>query len=208
MIAACATDRYVGSLGSDLVWANRGYGLVLPLSELAPRWIVVDPQDPSAVPPALRPLVAEDAIDLDGDGKTSFSESTRRLVPALRLVSRTSTATLDVIVSLSPVRGGPTLELVATSELIRRGFDARSVERASEAGRLELRAKTADRSARVIAIDQPELVAEEGRVRRQVITFVLEAHELDEPSVADQDLASRALILSAEAAPLSEGESW
>ncbi|MBI2374291.1 MAG: hypothetical protein HYV07_09845 [Deltaproteobacteria bacterium] len=209
-LAGCATDRYVGSLSSDMVWANRGYGLVLPLAELAPRWIAIDPSALDKAAPSDRPIIKDDAIDLDGDGAATFSERTRRLDPALRLLSRTATsATLEVLVELSPVENGPSIEAAATSELVRRGYPASSVEREPGAAEsIVARARRAEREARALTVEQPRIVAEEGRVRRQLITIVVEAKSLDASLVADQELARRALIMSAEAAPLMEREAW
>ena len=75
---------------------NRGYGVVLPFSAISARWWIFDPEHPDKGPAALAPERKEDRIDIDGDGMLRLDELTARYEPALRLLSRTSTAPVRI----------------------------------------------------------------------------------------------------------------
>ncbi|MBK8013370.1 MAG: hypothetical protein IPK13_18700 [Deltaproteobacteria bacterium] len=122
--SACGSQRYIGSIGRDRTYSNRGYGLALRLAPggLEERWLAIDPMAPSEVPEPLRPTRLHGRIDLDGNGELRFDEAVDHFSPTLRLLSRTSTAArmdLDVLVvarryakaSLEAIAAGQTRKL-------------------------------------------------------------------------------------------------
>ena len=219
-LTACASDRYVGSIGETHTYSNRGYGFTVDLAKagVLDRWRVIDPRDPWAEPPATRPVVMDSPLDLDGDGDQRNFETFRHLLPMLRLVSKTSTgAQVDLNVE---IRGGKTKRLRPLDELIR--DEARFISRAEigvteperfqvppgfEGRAIEIPQSTTNIGAafRIALIDQPDFAGEVGP-RRQLVSVVLTAPEITEPLRADHLRIVQAIILSRRAAPLEDRE--
>ncbi|MCK6549676.1 hypothetical protein L6R52_27820 [Myxococcota bacterium] len=222
-LSACASDRYVGSLGRDLTYSNRGYGVALALGRggLTDRWTVIDPADVDAAPEALRPFVRDEPIDLDGDGFVDLGETTRFHTPMLRLWSKTSTgAQLDVDVTIYgqnntqvPLEGLLILELqklggasqgtlVSTSSItVASGNDVRI-------GELETNTAGTARALRIALVDQPIFQTEHETFRRQVVRVVLSAPALADALRRDHDLLLRGLFLARRGAEPDPRQKW
>src|SRR5687767_421469 len=98
-VAGCTSPRYIGSIGRDGTYSNRGYGLAIRLDAggLGERWDPIDPTNTDRVPNRMRPKQATGPIDVDGDGLLQLTERTKHMEPTLRLLSRTSSvARIDV----------------------------------------------------------------------------------------------------------------
>lgn len=224
-LQACASDRYVGSIGRDLTYSNRGYGVALALDRggLTERWNVVDPADVDAAPEALRPFVRDEPIDLDGDGFVDLGETTRFHTPMLRLWSKTSTGaelSIDVTIfgqnnTLVPLEGLLLLELqkagasakaegtlVSTSSVaIASGNDVRIGEIETTVGGLP-------RVRRIALVDQPIFQTEHETFRRQVVRVELVAPALTDALRRDHELLLRGLFLARRGAEPDPRQKW
>jgi hypothetical protein len=229
----CATDRYVGVIGRDGTYANRGYGLLVPLypEKLQARWSVVDPSDHLDVPPRLRPRRLDEALDVDGDGRLAVTERARYQRPTLRLYSKTSsTAVLDVDVRIlggknatHPLEdhfqalvdglAGTATSTLATSTATRAEGAVRTVKVAPGRTGLLTEVRGPDPRGpgrldyRVALIDQ-SLIAEEGRSRRQLIRVELRAARLDDALRADFDRLLARMIAAEQADEPSRRETF
>jgi hypothetical protein len=223
LLAGCTSPRYVGSIGRDGTYSNRGYGLAIRLdvNGLGERWDAIDPTEREKVPKSVRPKRKTDPIDVDGDGLLSLTERQEHMVPTLRLLSRTSsTARIDIDVLIlgganktAPIDALVALELkqrVGTStagvgeaitKMIRRtvapDFDARVAEISSSKGYY-----------RIALIDHGDFLAEEGIKRRQMIKVLLSAKRRSDPMVEDHDKLLDAVILNRRGSSTSVREQW
>lgn len=216
----CATGRYVGSIGRQQTYVNRGFGVVIPLAStgLLERWRIVDPRGEQELPAADLALELRQApLDLDADGFLAATETQRYVVPALRLYDaaddrvrmelsvqivsqRHSDAPLDAIVSadirdLSPAASAE--DVPVSSRRVHGGFSAHI---------LEVRTGTAD--VRRAVIDHAGFVGEEGIVRRQIVRVTLSASRIDERLRADHDALLDTLVLNRRSAFTSVKEAW
>src|SRR5688572_7728107 len=92
VVPACVNDRYVGSVGRDGAYVNRGYGfsVLLQKDALNERWEIAGADDPGFDSP----------IDVDGDGLIEIDETRRIRRPLLRLWSKTSSASMSIDVAI------------------------------------------------------------------------------------------------------------
>lgn len=222
-LAACASERYVGSLGGTMTYANLGYGFSLTLkqNELDQRWRAIDPQNPELEPPETRPLIMDAPIDLDGDGDPRMGETVRHLRPVLRLMSLTSTGAkidIDVFIQGRPNATRPIDEILRlqVAEL------TRSASISAEVSRRIVRPKQVTRiveipgeherlgrpEMRLALIDQPNFNAENGAVRRQVVRVLLEAPEITPELRADHERILDALTLHWHGGPTTPKDVW
>ncbi len=218
--------RYVGSVGRDRTYSNRGYGLSLRLNHggLEDRWHVLDPSTPSHLPDALRRQKKLVALDLNGNGVLEPAELTRSYRPMLQLVSRSSTTT-RVIVDVEILGGSDrhaSLDRLLQDELERlpavspEAKDQAYLKRTSrrlapdfEARLLELRPERRDSTYRRIAlIDQGHFMAEDNTPRRQVVKVVLEGKSLEPRFQKDHELFLRGLVLNRRGSSMSMRERW
>lgn len=219
----CATPRYLGTLSGGTTYVNRGYGLVLPLTGLTARWWIFDPEHPDQGPSGLAPKRKDDRIDLDADGMLLLDELTSRYEPALRLLSRTSTAArIDIAAEIlsEPAASRVTLRGLLHSEIRTRAADAEAARKAIEGeealslafGRPAL-VTTIERirdggAERLALIDQPGFVAEEGVVRRQLIRVRLVGPSLRPDWVEDHRRLVESLLAAPKAGAETRRERW
>lgn len=220
----CASPRYVGSIGRDDVYSNRGFGLLVNLKAggVMSRWDALDPSNLKEVPPGLRPARVREPLDLDGDGLLQVTEATVVYRPTLRLVARTSSVAridLDVqilgsnnaTVPLDALIGLDIKELAAGDEAaIAKAFGSiKRVELAGEvAGRVvEVQTKS-EGLVRLLVADVPNFVSEEGQRRRHIVRLQLSAKTLSDEMRADFDHVVSGLMVAPRGAPLSKDEKW
>jgi hypothetical protein len=217
------SDRYVGSIGPGGLYSNRGYGFALRLhdSGLDQRWLVIDPANPDAAPPNRRPVVHDEPLDLDGDGKLAIGETVHFLTPVLRLLSKTSTGaeiTLDVDIVHPKNKKAPIEDFVIPEirKLTRTASIAGQIQQAMIGGIWDARIAESEPPPpgtqgtvyRIALIDQPELVAEEGIKRRQIVRVVLRAPQMTDALRKDLELFLGGLILNRFAGEQSDQERW
>ena len=215
----CVSDRYIGSIGPTGSYSNRGYGVSLPLSHesLAARWKAVDPRVVAGGPSSLELTVVEDPVDINGDGILHIDETTRRVEPMLRLVSRTSTGTwIDVTVRIlgGPLATRPLPELMADAFHSvagrlgkRQEWESRKLGPDFEALVAEVSPPSRD-VTRVAVIDHADFIAEDEVERRQLIRVVLYSPPLTAELRADYNRVLDAVVLNARGAPLTILEQW
>lgn len=216
-LIGCATPRYIGSIGRDRVYSNRGYGIALRLdaAPLLHHYRAVDPHKLEAVPAALRPQRIDGPLDLNGDGVLAITERAPHLEPALRLISKTTPdTTLDLSVELvGGERRERSLERLL-EEALAGTAPAAVIERAM--AQLQTRRHPGGFPTRVITlpharwavIEQAGFVAEERIPRRQLVWLRLTSPHLDDDRIADHEAALNALILSRRGGTPSSEETW
>ncbi len=220
----CASPRYVGSIGRDDVYSNRGFGLLVNLKAggVMSRWDALDPSNLEEVPPRLRPKRVREPLDLDGDGLLQVTEATVTYRPTLRLVSRTSSVAkmdLDVQILGSNNASVPLDALVGLD--IKRLAGANEVAVAESFGaitRVSLAGEVAGRvveiqteggqQVRLLVADVSDFVGEEGQTRRHIIRLELSAKALNDEMRADFDHVVSGLMVAPRGAPLSKDEKW
>ena len=223
-LVSCATSRYVGSVGRDGTYANRGFGFALRIKhrDLDQRWKLLDPAQLPLTPRPGLPIPTREPLDLDGDGMLSVGESTLHFRPALRLVSRTSTgarADLRVEILSGPAKDAGLDRLLSRAlriwtkmpTRIRQRAFQRAQERNLIGGR-KVRVATATSAAwlhHLAVIDQGPVRVEERILRRQLVTVHVYAPRPADPTVTtDFDHILGALILNRQAAAESVLERW
>ena len=214
---ACVSSRYVGSVGRDRSFVNRGFGFMVRLAHdsLSERFDAVVAENRKRYPAAIRPREVEAPLDLDGDGFLDVTETTRHFLPALRLISRTSTAVrIDVDVQiLSKKNASAPLDQIAMADLMK---SMTSTTSTTTADALEARLVGTGFSAvvyevegkRVALIDQPKFVAEEGIERRQLVRVTLVAPKIDDAWRREHESVLSALILNQRGSIESTKEEW
>jgi hypothetical protein len=226
-LAGCASPRYVGSIGRDQVYANRGFGVLARLTQgdLLSRWAPADPDDLDAIPPALRPQRVREQLDVNGDGQLDVTETVVFYRPSLRLLSRTSSvAHMDLEVQLlgrnnakvplDAVMGLDLKRLAGTSTGARDAAFAH-IERRTLTGEVEARVAEirsveagARRWARLLVADVPEFRTEEGQTRRHIVRLTLWDTDLSDQDRADFDRVVQGLVLAPQGGPPGTGERW
>ncbi len=228
LCAGCVSPRYIGSIGRDRTYSNRGYGLAVRLTEggLIERWAPVEPDRIHRAPTQARPETLSDPIDLDGDGRLDITERTQRQKPVLRLLHRTEpNAWLDLDVK---ILGGPeretSLEAVVASQIrpmvgtsssaLSQALDGvRSVKVEDQQGGA-FEAKVAQfaskdgRFVRLAVIDQKRFRAEEGIFRRQIVKVTLRSRAKNEALNADHALFMKSVLLTRAGGRATTKENW
>lgn len=222
-LSACASPRYVGSIGRNDVYSNRGFGVLVDLSKggVLARWRAIDPDNATDVPARVRPKRVRAPLDLDGDGLLEVSEATVFYEPTLRLVSKTSSvAKMDLEVQIlgknnlsAPLVGilGAALNRYTETSSAARKQAFSSIQMVEIAGTPEARVaevKTPPRAARLMIADVPDFVAEEKQTRRHVVRFTLTAPEIDDQMRADFDALVSGMVLAPKGAAESNRERW
>ena len=220
-VGACATSRYVGSVGRDGTYANRGYGFALRLHGLSQRWTLLDPAKLPLTPTPGLPVPSRGPLDFDADGMLSVGESALHFDPVVRLESRTSTgARVDLRVEIlsGPAKDATLDRLLSRALKVwtrtpaasrQRAFlNATPVKLAGRPGRVTT-ATTARWRHHLAVIDQGQVISEERIRRRQLVTVHVYA-PIPAPDHLRQDFDAvlRALILSRNTAPESVRERW
>ncbi|MEL7372390.1 MAG: hypothetical protein AAFN74_25930 [Myxococcota bacterium] len=219
----CGTQRYVGSIGRDGTYANRGYGfaIIVGRANLARRWVLLDP----AKLPLRRtdglPIPTRDPIDIDGDGFYSVGEATLHFDPTVRLLSQTSTgavADIRVEVLSGPARDASLEALLQRALNIWTGVPARIRQQAlrraitrkvKDRPAMVTTATSADRLHHVAVIDQGQVRAEENIRRRQLVTIHVYAPQPADARLRDDFGALLdALVLNRKTAPETAREKW
>lgn len=218
LLAGCTSPRYVGSIGRDRTFVNRGYGFLLRLDHagLSERFDAITAENLTAFPPRVRSKLAESPVDLDGDGFLDPTETTRHLEPALRLVSRTSTAvTIDITVQIIPKRVTESLD-----SMLQREQELRVPQGFTPRGGVELAIRTSTVTpgfvaktyegpdAIVTVIDQADFRAEEGLTRRQFVRVTTNAPRITDAWREEHDHVLRALILNRRGSFETTQEQW
>lgn len=217
-LAGCTTARYAGSVGRDRSFVNRGYGFLVRLSHarIGERFDAIVPENRERFPAAIRPKAFESPLDLDADGFLDVTETTRHFQPALRLLSRTSTAVfidVDVQILSKKNNSAPLIEIALG--------DAKRMTQAA-GGTFSGSAATTKRTVapnfdavvfelprhRVAVIDQSGFEGEEGITRRQIVRVTLHAPRIDESLRAAHDDVLDALILNRRGSVESTKEEW
>lgn len=213
---SCSSSRYIGSIGRDQSYANRGYGLLLPLTphDLLSRWMPLDPNDLPDVPRALLPKARNEPLDLDGDGEKRITEKMPHYDPVLRLLSRTSTSVaMDLQVEIIPkAQKDDSLEALIRERLYgypesQRAQALASMQTRRHLGGFEMRVLTFP-SARVAYVDQRDFVAEERIPRRQLVAVRLIAPKLTEALKLEHERLIQELILSRQGGEHLRQEVW
>lgn len=225
--AACASPRYIGSIGRNNSYSNRGFGVTVDLNAggVLSRWQALDPSDLKDVPPAVRPQRVREPLDLDGDGMLQVTEATVFYRPALRLVSRTSSVAtleldveilgsnnarvpLDAIVGLDLKRlAGSSTQAVALgfSSITRRTLPPNVAARVAE---VRTQGEGGPMQVRLLVADVPNFVGEERLKRRHIVRLTLKAPTIDDAMRADFDHVVSGLLVAPTGAPLSKDEQW
>jgi hypothetical protein len=222
LAVGCTTPRYIGSIGRDGTYSNRGYGMAILLASggLAERWQPIDPSETDAAPKGARPTVVTAPLDIDGDGLLEVTERQLHAHPTLRLLSRTSTAArIDVEVGiLGGKNAAAPLEallfdamrkVAKTSSAAAAGSVAGAVARTvspdfdARVGEIET-----DRFYRIAVIDHGGFLAEEGIRRRQLVTVVLAAPSNAAAFTEDHDRVIGAMILNRRGSSTTIREQW
>lgn len=216
-LAACASPRYLGSIGRDGVYSNRGYGVAFntQANKRLRDYRAADPAQLEAVPKAVRPVLLDSELDLNADGVLAITERTPHLEPALRLLSRTTPDTsIDLSVELL---GGERRALPAEARLTEALAKVAPPKVVQEAlAGMQTRRHPGGFKAWVVTlpfsrwalIDQADFVAEERIPRRQLVWLRLNSPHMDEDRVADHEAALSALILSHRGGRPSSEETW
>ncbi len=224
-LGACATNRYIGSVGRDGTYANRGYGFALRLSDsdLLTRWQVLNPTELPLSGSDGLPVPRRDRIDLNGDGLLTLGEETVRFDPVLRLKARTSTdgATADLRVEIMSGHARSVgldrlltraLKLWTRASAVTRHRAYLGAESAELRGGHPMRVATATTARwqhHLAVIDQGVITAEANAKRRQVVTVHMYAPGPPRPQIQkDFGTLLRALLLNSAAAPESVKERW
>lgn len=203
-LAACHSGRYVGSISPSGRFANRGFGIALPLEQLGLerdwRVLTASDRDQSARAPQLR----ETQVDLNGDGALAVAERIRFSDPLLRFISRTSTAVhIDIRVEMVPAwkRRTPLRALLDDgNEKVSAPHKGERHERITATGlRLLTHVATGERPAnralRTIYVDHPAMPTRGRGVRRQLIRVELYAPKLSTALAQAQDAIAENLWL-------------
>lgn len=225
---ACTTPRYVGSLVRDETYVNRGYGVVLRLSDsgVLGRWQAFDPADLEVGPAGPRPKFSEGPLDLDADGKLDVLERTGHVDPPLRLVAtQDPSASIDLDIQ---ILGGADAKLPLDALIFRdlkrwiptssAGIDLAIKGRinvelvGSFKGRAtELTIKDADgrpQAVRVAWVEQDGFLGEEGVERRQLVRLLLRSPAITEEQRADFGKLLQHLLLSRRGSSTTNRETW
>jgi hypothetical protein len=223
LLVGCTSPRYVGSIGRDGTYSNRGYGIAIRLSAngLAERWDPIDPTATDRVPKNLRPKEKNGPLDVDGDGFLRLTERTQHLTPALRLLSRTSSVAridVDVLILGGNNKTAPIDALMALELKHRAGTSTASVggaitsmKRRKVAPDFDARVaeiRTPTGFERIALIDHGDFRAEEGLTRRQVVKVVLSARRKNEMLVADHERLLDGVILNRRGSSETVREQW
>jgi hypothetical protein len=223
LLVGCTSPRYVGSIGRDGTYSNRGYGIAIRLngSGLGDRWDPIDPTSTERVPKGLRPKEENGPLDVDGDGYLRVTERTQRLVPTLRILSRTSSVAridVDVLILGGGNKTAPIDALMALELKERAGTSSVSVDGAI--ANMKRRKVTPDFDTRVAElatpkgftrialIDQEDFLAEEGLTRRQVVKVVLWAGRRNEGLIEDHERLLDGVILNRRGSTETVREQW
>jgi hypothetical protein len=212
-LAACVSDRYVGSIGPDGVYSNRGYGFALRTNpdELATRWRVVDPPHPE------HQQIHDEPLDLNGDGELRFDENTHYLTPTLRFYSKTSTGAsitfdVEILGGKSKTFALDDLVIPEVRHLTKTASIAGQIEKRSVStydARLAETPKGANGWAyRIVIIDHADFISEQERKRRQLYRIELAASEITDQMRADLDLLLSSLYLNHHAGEETTQEKW
>ena len=224
LLVGCTSPRYVGSIGRDGTYSNRGYGLAIRLSAngLGERWDPIDPSDPDRVPKSLRPKMRNGPIDVDGDGFLQFTERQQHLDPALRLLSRTSSVAridVDVLILGGVNKTAPIDALMALELKDRAGTSTTAVSGAIPKIRRRKVAPNFDARVaeiltpkgfqRIALIDHEEFRGEEGITRRQLVKVVLSGVKTKVEGLAqDHERLLDGLILNTRGSTETVREQW
>lgn len=195
--AGCASDRYIGSIGRDGAYVNRGYGFTLLLNTLEDRW---------SVPAQVNGF--DSPIDVDGDGKISIDENRRIRRPTLRLESKTSSASvaIDVLIFGKNNKDVP-LEDLAHLELAKLTATSSIALETLTIGTFPARIAQLP-NLRYAMIDVQDFSAEENQTRRQVFTVVMRAQEMSDALKKDFEVLLSALVLNRRAGAETAQEKW
>jgi hypothetical protein len=215
----CVSDRYVGSIGPDSVYSNRGYGFALRTNAdtFADRWRVIDPRNTKDVPIAKRPVIHDEPIDVNGDAELRIGETTHFFVPTLRFLSKTSTGaeiTVDVEILGGKARTYPLDELVIPEvrHLTKTASITGTIEKRTVSGYEARLAETPPdaegKAYRIVVVDHADFIAEQETTRRQLIKVELVAHEITDTMRKDLDLLIDALYLNHHAGQETSQEKW
>lgn len=225
---ACTTPRYVGSIVRDETFVNRGYGVVLRLSDsgVMARWQAFDPSDLEAGPAGPRPKFSDSPLDLDADGKLDVLERTGHLDPPLRLVNKNDpgaiidlevqilggadqTLPLDALIFRDLKRWIPTSS--AGIDLAIKGRSNVDLVGSFKGRASELTVKDANgqpQALRIAWIEQDGFLGEEGIERRQLVRVVLRAPTITDEHRADFAALLKHLLLSRRGSSTTNRETW
>lgn len=226
LLTACASPRYVGSIGRDGTYSNRGFGLAIRLQHegLSERWEAIDPSQLEKAPAHMRPRLVTQPLDLDSDGHLQITERQEYSKPTLRLLSRTSsTAWIDVDVAIArgPHKADPLDELL-TSELreLAKTSSATATAVDQAIASMAKRRVVPDFEARVTELSTPEgffrlalidhddFQAEQGIIRRQLVKVLLTADQRRPQLAEDHDRLLEAAILNRRGSSETLREQW
>ena len=220
LLAGCASPRYVGSIGRDGTYSNRGYGIAVPLesSGLSDRWKAIDPSKLERAPRKYRPSLINAPLDVDGNGYLEVTEQQEFTRPTLRLISKTSTVSrMDVQVTIlggknrvAPLDALLTYELRHLASETASAAVARMEKKNLRGNDAYVTTLTGDNGKfyRVALIDQPEMIAEEGIKRRQVVKITLATEKPSDDLTKDHDRLLEAVILSRRGSSEGVKEKW
>lgn len=225
LASGCAGSRYLGSLGRNGVYSNRGYGMTVDTATagVSTRFVVIDPTDLEAAPQALRPRLEKGLLDLNGDGKLGLGEDVGSFtLPTLRLYRDGGGAPVLIDVDVQIVGGEDakrTLNVLFERELER----LRPVRTSTRTPRVvrdafarhpafteELTVSTKDgaRDLRLTLLDGGYFAAEGGGFRRQVVKVLMVAERITQELRADYQRLVSGILMARAQPPPSAKERW
>jgi hypothetical protein len=201
-MSACASDRYIGSIGRDGTYVNRGYGFAVLLTKIEDRWNVPDQVNGFDSP-----------IDVDGDGLMELDETRHIRRPTLKLESKTSSASITIDVTIlgknnrnASFDGLALLELAKLASTSTTSSAAPSFE-IRKLGGFPVRVAELP-EYRLALIDVEDFIAEENQTRRQIIKVLLRAKEITAGLRRDFDEVLGAMILNRKGGTETAQEKW
>ena len=216
LMMACASDRYVGSVGKTGNYANRGYGLVVALQhqKLLDRWEFIDPRNLDIYQESVRPVLKNEIIDMNGDGTLHHDELVLQWAPNLRLVNKQRPGnTIDIAVDILGGKNKSSDPSAYPRYFVKQEFtrDTRPEQWKSLTAGPDYPAQWIQLDTTgsfLAAIDQGLFLAEEKAVRRQIVWVKLSGPQIPQPDKNDFFAILQAISLNGAAGQQTSQEQY